>query len=60
MVLAIVKSLAMAKDVVSLLVCTMAKTLVNSASIQDQIFFQQLPAAEANKLKQRAALACGI
>ena len=59
-VLAMVKASAAAKDVVSLLVCTMAKTLVNSASMHDQTFFQQPLAAEANKLKQRAAVACGI
>ncbi len=54
-VLAMVEAAAVAKVVVSLLVCTMAKTLADSACIHGQIFFQQLPAAKGNKQKQRAA-----
>ena len=49
----------MAKDVVSLVVCTMAKTLTNNACIHDQIFYEQLLAAE-DKLKHRAAVAYGL
>ena len=50
------KALAMAKDVISLVVCTMAKTLINNARIHVQIVYEQLLAAE-DKLKHRAAVA---
>ena len=55
-VLAMLKALAMAKNVVSLVVCTMAKTLINNACIHVQIVSEQLLAAE-DKLKHRAAVA---
>lgn len=55
-VLAMVKALAMAKNVVSLVVCTMAKTLINNACIHVQIVSEQLLAAE-DKLKHKAAVA---
>ena len=50
------KALAMAKNVVSLVVYTMAKTLINNACIHVQIVSEQLLAAE-DKLKHKAAVA---
>ena len=55
-VLAMLKALAMAKNVVSLVVYTMAKTLINNACIHVQIVSEQLLAAE-DKLKHKAAVA---
>ena len=57
--LAKVKASALAKDVASVVACTMANILVNTACIHDQIFYEQSLAAE-DKLKHTAAVAYGL